>query len=56
MSVLAALLLFVAAFLTLYLMFPETFDQMFGAKLRGDSCLQLGGPNTGRLRLMRLLH
>ena len=41
-SVLAALLLFAAAFLTLYLMFPETFDEMFGAKLRGESSSAVG--------------
>ena len=55
-SVFAALLLFAAAFLTLYLMFPETFDQMFGAKFEVKACRQLGGSNTGRPRLMRLLH
>ena len=29
MSILVGVLLFAAAFLTLYLMFPDTFDQMF---------------------------
>jgi hypothetical protein len=36
-SLVAAVLLFAAAVATLYFLFPETFDQMFGAKLRGES-------------------
>jgi hypothetical protein len=43
-SFLVAALLFASAFAVLYLSFPETFDEMFSAKFRGDN-------NSGQSRL-----
>jgi hypothetical protein len=36
-SLVTAALLFATAFAVLYFLFPETFDQMFGAKFRGEN-------------------